>query len=57
MAADAAAKTTNMAEDTLKAKSRDGSVISGGGLAAKAFKAKGVDVRHERVAALALQGA
>lgn len=31
------------AEDTLKAKSRDGSVISGGHLVAKALKAEGVD--------------
>src|SRR5687768_11975778 len=38
-----AAKTTTTAEDTLKEKSRDTSVISGGHLVAKALKAEGVD--------------
>jgi acetolactate synthase-1/2/3 large subunit len=37
----ATASTTS--EDTLKAKSRDGSVVSGGHLVAKALKAEGVD--------------
>ena len=34
---------TTTAEDTLRQKSRDGSVISGGHLVAKALKAEGVD--------------
>ncbi|MGI9511539.1 MAG: thiamine pyrophosphate-binding protein [Anderseniella sp.] len=34
---------TSTAEDTLKAKTKDGSVISGGHLVAKALKAEGVD--------------
>src|SRR5687767_14010078 len=38
-----AAKTTSTADDTLKQKSRDASVISGGHLVAKALKAEGVD--------------
>ena len=38
-----AAKTTTTADDTLKQKSRDASVISGGHLVAKALKAEGVD--------------
>lgn len=37
------AKKTSTAEDTLKEKSRDASVISGGHLVAKALKAEGVD--------------
>ena len=37
------AKTTTTADDTLKEKSRDASVISGGHLVAKALKAEGVD--------------
>ena len=48
------AKTTTTAEDTLNSKSRDANAISGGHLVAKALKAEGVDVRHERVAAPAL---
>ena len=40
-ASSTAASTT--AEDTLNAKSRDASVISGGHLVAKALKAEGVD--------------
>ena len=38
-----AAKTATTADDTLKEKSRDASVISGGHLVAKALKAEGVD--------------
>src|ERR671914_343219 len=38
-----AAKTTSTADNTLKQKSRDASVISGGHLVAKALKAEGVD--------------
>jgi acetolactate synthase-1/2/3 large subunit len=38
-----AAKTTTTADDTLKQKSRDTNVISGGHLVAKALKAEGVD--------------
>src|SRR5687767_7669906 len=38
-----AAKTASTAEDTLKQKSRDASVISGGHLVAKALKAEGID--------------
>jgi len=41
------------AEDTLKARTEDGNVVSDGHLVAKALKAEGVGVRHERVAALA----
>ncbi len=43
--APAAGPTTpsTMAEDTLKAKSRNASVISGGHLVAKALKSEGVD--------------
>ncbi len=41
--ADAAQKTAGTAEDTLKAKSRDASVISGGHLVARALKNEGVD--------------
>src|SRR4026207_1780867 len=37
------AKTTTTADDTLKQKSRDTNVISGGHLVAKALKAEGVD--------------
>ncbi len=37
------ATPTSTAEDTLKAKTKDGSVISGGHLVAKALKAEGVD--------------
>src|SRR4026208_1785483 len=37
------AKTTTTADDTLKEKSRDASVISGGHLVAKALRAGGVD--------------
>ncbi len=37
------AAPTSTAEDTLKAKTKDGSVISGGHLVAKALKAEGVD--------------
>ena len=38
-----AAKATTTADDTLKQKSRDASVISGGHLVARALKAEGVD--------------
>src|SRR5687768_8404649 len=38
-----AARATSTADDTLKQKSRDASVISGGHLVAKALKAEGVD--------------
>ena len=48
------AKTTTTAEDTLKSEGRDANVISGGHLVANSLEAEGVDVRHERVAALAL---
>jgi len=40
---DTAAKPATTAEDTLKQKARDGSVVSGGHLVAKALKAEGVD--------------
>src|SRR6187455_525257 len=61
-------KTTTTADDTLKQKSRDVNVISGGHLVAKALKAEGVDtiftlcggkivdVRHEQTAAHAADG-
>jgi hypothetical protein len=42
------------AEDTLKAKTQDGRVVSGGHLVAKALGAEGDGVRHERGAALVL---
>jgi hypothetical protein len=53
MAADAAAKTTTTAGGTLKAKGRDGAVVSCGPLTAHAVEIEGVGVRHKRVAALA----
>ncbi len=43
MAATAAAKTTNTAEDTLARKSSDPNIVSGGRLVAKALKSEGVD--------------
>ena len=54
MAAEAAAKATTTAEDSLPRKGTGPDMVSGGHLVAKALKAEGVDVRHERLAALAL---
>ena len=54
MAAEAAAKTTTTAEDTLKRKSADPNIVSGGHPVAKALEAEGVDVRRQQTVALAL---
>jgi len=44
MEAEAAAKSTTTAEDTLKRKGADPNIVSGGHLVANALKAEGVDV-------------